>query len=51
MTKSLIIPIDQHRNVVLMFQQIEPNGNWICQASNEYMLDLTKLLNSQVKDV
>lgn len=48
--KKLIIPINQHQNVVLMFQQIEPNGNWICQTSNEYMLDLTKMLNSQVED-
>ena len=51
--KKLIIPLDQHRNVVLVFQQPIPNGDWICQMSNEYMGDVTKLLEYQgdIEDV
>jgi hypothetical protein len=42
--KRITIPLDNDRHIGLMFLQFQSNGDWICQANDEFMTDISRIM-------
>lgn len=44
---DIVIDLPGGYEAKLLFRQYQPGGDWICQASDEYIADLSALLKGE----